>query len=75
MKAGVQWSPTFVLNGVKIEGVQRSARAYAEKICQSFKNPPEICKHLDQIPNTVYDPGFGWTSWWKNVGNASCGWN
>ena len=73
IKAGVQGSPTFVINWQKIEGIQRSARAYAEKICQAFKNPPEICEHLDQFSDTVYDPGFGWTSWWQNVWNASCG--
>ncbi len=71
-QAGVQGSPTFVLNGVKIEWIQRNARAYAEKICESFKNPPEICKHLDKFSDTVYDPGLWWTSGGKNVGNASC---
>jgi len=38
-----------------------------------LKNPPDICNHLDQFSDTVYDPGYGWTSGGQNVGNASCG--
>lgn len=70
----VRWSPTFVINWVVIENVNRTARSYAEKICDAFVNPPDICKDLSNFGDKLYDPGYWWTSWWAQT-QASCGWN
>ncbi len=64
-KYWVQWSPTFVLNWYKIDRVGRSAKAYADLICSSFKNKPEECKQ--DFSDVTYDPNFGFTSNWQNV--------
>lgn len=67
-KAWVQWSPTFVLNGIKLEKVWRNAKAYAEAICSTFKNKPKECEQKFQ--DITFDPMFGFTS---NGSNASSG--
>lgn len=56
----VQGSPSFVLNGIKVEKVWRSEKAYADLICDSFETKPEICN--EEFSNTTYDPNFGITS-------------
>jgi len=42
-KAWVQWSPTFVLNWIKIDNIWRDAKSYAKAICSTFKNRPKEC--------------------------------
>ena len=68
IKAWVQWSPTFVLNGIKLDSVWRNAKAYADAICSTFKNKPKECEQTFQ--NINFDPMFGFTS---NGSNASSG--
>lgn len=69
-KYGVQGSPTFVLNGIKVENVWRSAKAYADIICSTFENKPAVCD--EEFSDTVYDPNFWFTSNWATVSWA-CG--
>jgi len=59
-KYGVAGSPTFVLNWKKVENVWRSAKAYADLICNSFKEKPEECNF--DFDTTTYDPNFWFTS-------------
>jgi len=66
----VQGSPTFVLNWVKVENVWRNAKAYADLICNSFKEKPEECNF--DFDTTTYDPNFWFTSQWKAV-SWGCG--
>ena len=61
----VQWSPTFVLNWIKVDKVWRDAKSYADLICNSFKEKPAVCN--EDFSTTTYDPNFGFTSWWKSV--------
>lgn len=70
-KYGVQGSPTFVLNGIKIDRVWRSAKAYADLICNSFKKKPKECEQ--NFSTTTYDPQFWFTSNWKAVAWGGCG--
>lgn len=60
-KVWVQWSPTFVLNGIKMDKVWRNAKAYADAICSTFKNKPKDCEQTFQDIN--FDPMFGFTTW------------
>lgn len=59
--AWVEWSPTFVLNWVKVDKVWRNAKAYADAICSTFKNKPAECSEKFQDVN--FDPMFGFTTW------------
>lgn len=61
----VQWSPTFVLNGIKLDKIWRNAKAYAEAICSTFKVKPKECKQTFQ--DITFDPMFGFTSNWANA--------
>lgn len=61
----VQWSPSFVLNWIIVDKVWRSAKAYADLICNSFSNKPEVCN--EEFNNTTYDPNFWFTSNWQVV--------
>lgn len=71
-KAWVQWSPTFVLNGIKVESIWRSAKAYADAICSTFKNKPKECEQ--EFQNINFDPMFGFTTWnWAASANSWCG--
>lgn len=65
----VEWSPTFVLNGIKIENIWRDAQSYAKAICSSFKNTPQECEETFQ--NITFDPMFGFTSNGANA-NSAC---
>ncbi len=60
----VQWSPSFVINWIKVDS-RRSAKAYADIICSTFKEKPEVCN--EEFNDTSYDPNFGFTSGWKSV--------
>lgn len=66
----VEWSPTFVLNWIKVENVWRNAKAYADLICDSFIDKPEICNQ--DFSTTTYDPNFWFTSNWKTI-EWACG--
>lgn len=61
----VKGSPTFILNWVKVDKAWRSAKAYADLICNSFKEKPEECEQ--EFIDTVYDPNFWFTSNWSSV--------
>lgn len=61
LKVWVQWSPTFVLNGIKLDKVWRNAKAYAEAICSTFKDKPKECEQVFQDVN--FDPSFWFTTW------------
>lgn len=61
----VQWSPSFVLNWILVENVWRDAKSYADLICNSFKEKPEVCN--EEFSNTSYDPNFWFTSNWQVV--------
>lgn len=63
--AWVQWSPTFVLNGIKLDKMWRNAKAYADAICSTFKEKPAECEQTFQDVN--FDPMFGFTSNWANA--------
>ncbi len=69
LAAGVQWSPTFVLNWIKIDKIWRNAKAYAEAICSTMKNRPKICDD-NEFQDINFDPSFWFTS---NGSNASSG--
>jgi len=68
LAAGVQWSPTFVVNGIKIDKIGRNAKAYADAICSTFKEKPVECEQ--EFQNINFDPMFGFTS---NGANADSG--
>ena len=65
LEAWVQGSPTFVLNGIKLDKMWRNAKAYADAICSTFKNKPKECNETFQ--NINFDPMFGFTSNWSNA--------
>ncbi len=71
MKYWVQWSPSFVLNWIKVDRIWRSAKAYADIICDSFIEKPEVCN--EEFSNITYDPNFWFTSQWQNVNSWWCG--
>jgi protein-disulfide isomerase len=56
-KYGVEGSPTLVINGTKIEGVDRSPEAMKQAICASFENPPKECEQV--LSATPASAGFG----------------
>lgn len=71
-KYWVAWSPTFVLNWVKIEAMGRTATDYATAICDSFNQKPEECEQ--EFQDIAFDPMFGFTTWnWANAVNSGCG--
>ena len=59
LKAWVQGSPTLVINWLKIEGVDRTERGFAEAICKAFKKEPAVCKDLSKFSTKAYKPWFG----------------
>ena len=76
LKAWVQGSPTLVINWLKIDGVDRTEKGFAEIICKTFKTQPAICKDLSKFSTKSYKPGFGFDntqSSWASA--ASCGTN
>ncbi len=66
----VQWSPTFVLNWIKVDNIARNAKAYTDIICSTFKVKPAVCS--ESFSTTTYDPGFWFTSWWEDA-PLNCG--
>lgn len=57
-KYGVQGSPTLVINGAQVEGVNRTAEAVKQAICAAFNTPPAECEKT--LPNVAYGAGFGY---------------
>ena len=71
-KYGVQGSPTLVINGVQADGVGRTAEAVKQAICAAFNNAPAECQQT--LPNTSYQPSFGYTvSATGGTNAAECG--
>lgn len=71
-KAGVQGSPTFVLNGIKVEKVGRSAKSYAQAICSTFENKPKECEQ--EFQDITFDAMFGFTTGNGSAqANSGCG--
>lgn len=66
----VWWSPTFVLNWIKIDKIWRNAKAYADAICSTFIEKPEECEQ--EFQNVNFDIMFGFTSNWANI-DSWCG--
>ncbi len=62
--AGVQGSPTLVINGAKVENVGRDAKGYRDALCAAFTDGkhPALCKDDAAFPATTYGAGFGWTT-------------
>lgn len=72
LKAWVEWSPTFVLNWVKVENIWRSAKDFADAICSTFKDKPKECS--EDFQDITFDPSFGFTTWnGANQANSACG--
>lgn len=53
---GISGSPTFVVNGDKIQ-VGRNSEAIKEAICNAFNSPPKECQQT--LSTTQASPGFG----------------
>lgn len=70
-KYGVQGSPTLVINGVQVEGVARTAESVKQAICAGFNNAPAECQQT--LPNTTYQPSFGYTVSANGADAAACG--
>jgi hypothetical protein len=71
-KAWVQWSPTFVVNWIKLDDVWRDAKSYADAICSTFITKPKECEQTFQ--SVAFDPMFGFTTWqWANKASPQCG--
>ena len=56
-KYNVGGSPTFVINGVKVDGQGRDPASILETVCLGFKNPPTECSQT--LSSKAYQPGFG----------------
>ncbi len=67
IKYGVQGSPTLVINGAQVDGVNRTADAVKQAICAAFNNPPAECGTT--LASAAYGAGFGYDA----TGNASAG--
>lgn len=57
-KYGVAGSPTLVVNGEVVEGIQRSPAALLEAICAGFETPVEACSA--ELATTTPSAGFGY---------------
>ncbi len=66
-KYDVQGSPTLVINGAQVEGVDRTADGVKKAICAAFNNPPAECGTT--LASAAYGAGFGYDA----AGNASAG--
>ena len=67
---GVQGSPTLVINGAQVDGVNRTAEAVKQAICAAFSNAPEECTQT--LSNQAYSAGFGYEAGTANAA-AECG--
>src|SRR3989339_2067295 len=66
-KYDVQGSPTLVINGAQVEGVNRTADGVKKAICAAFNNPPAECGTT--LAAAAFGAGFGYDT----AGNASAG--
>jgi hypothetical protein len=66
-KYGVEGSPTLVINGAQVEGVNRTADGVKKAICAAFNNPPAECGAT--LASAAFGAGFGYDA----AGNASAG--
>ncbi len=66
---GVQGSPTFVVNGQKIDGAGRDAQSILDIICSAFEEKPEECNTV--LSSETPAPGFGYDA--VNAGNTADG--
>ncbi len=57
LRYGVTGSPTLVINGVRVDNVERSPEALKNIICSAFTNPPAECSTV--LSSQVASPGFG----------------
>lgn len=56
-KYNVQGSPTVIINGTEVPGVQRDANSLLKKVCSAFNNPPQECQ--TELSSAVPASGFG----------------
>jgi len=54
---GITGSPTFVINGVKVQPSSRSAEAIKKAICDAFITPPSECSQT--LSTSAASAGFG----------------
>jgi hypothetical protein len=71
-KAWVQGSPTFVINGIKLDDIWIDAKSFSDAICSTFINKPKECEQTFQ--SISFDPMFGFTTnWWASKASPQCG--
>lgn len=71
LAAGVQGSPSFVVNGILVDKIGRSAKSYADAICSTFKNKPKECE--ESFQDISFDPMFGFTTGNGAAADSGCG--
>jgi FKBP-type peptidyl-prolyl cis-trans isomerase len=69
-KYGVQGSPTFVVNGVVLEGVARDSQSMLKAICGTFKTAPAECSQT--LSSAAPSAGFGYSTT-DTASTATCG--
>lgn len=68
---GVSGSPTFVVNGIKVDSQKRDSASFLSTICSAFNNAPSECSSLE-LSSESPSAGFGWGE--TSAGTtASCG--
>jgi len=67
----VQGSPTFVINGKKIENQGRDPNSLLQTICNGFDSKPEECNQT--LSTSTPSPGFGFSEASNSNSSASCG--
>ncbi len=72
-KYGVQGSPTLVINGAQVEGVNRTADAVKQAICAAFNTPPAECGKT--LATAAYGAGFGYDASGNPAAGAACATN
>jgi len=72
-KYGVQGSPTLVINGAQVDGVNRTAEAVKQAICAAFNNPPAECGTT--LATAAYGAGFGYDASGNPAAGAECATN
>jgi len=66
-KLGISGSPTFVVNGAKVD-VARSAESIKQAVCGAFKTAPSECSKT--LSSALPGPGFGTASSPASSGSA-----
>jgi protein-disulfide isomerase len=74
LAAGVQGSPTLVINGAQVEA-NRTQAGYAKAICDSFTDgkKPAVCD--EKFSKDAYQPGFGTSTGGSGAPAAGCATN